>query len=329
MPAPRLRRAALLLLPMIAGAATRPQAPLRIGLPLQCRLGQDCFIQNYVDDDPGPQARDFLCRSHTYDKHQGTDFRITSMARARTGVNVVAVATGRVLRVRDGVTDMSVNERGKAAVAGEECGNGLVIDHGGGWESQYCHLARGSLAVKPGQKVRAGQVLGRVGLSGDTEFPHVHLTMRKDGKAIDPFAYGAAPGSCGGGRMLWKERLSYQRGQVLVAGFATRPVTMAEVQETGPAQAPAVTDGAPALIAFVQAIGLEKGDVQRLRITAPDTRIVADQHDAPLDHDKAQTIFNVGRRTPAGGWPHGVYQADYSVRRGDVEVIVRSFRITL
>jgi hypothetical protein len=324
-----LRHVALLLLPLAIGGAAKPHEPLRLGLPLQCRFGRDCVIQSYVDDDPGPDALDYLCRGRTYNNHNGTDFRIPSMARQRTGVNVLAVASGRVLRTRDGVPDISVTTRGKATVTGEECGNGLVIDHGDGWESQYCHLARGSVAVHPGQRIKAGQVLGRVGLSGDTEFPHVHLTIRKDGHVVDPFAYGAAPASCGGGRMLWKERLPYQSGQVLIASFATQPVSMAAAQENGAAQAPMPSADSPALIAFVQAIGLQRGDVQRLRITAPDMTVLIDDRAAPLDHDKAQTILNVGRRTPPQGWMHGVYQADYSVRRGDVDVIVRSFRITL
>jgi hypothetical protein len=324
-----LGRAALLALPLLLGGAAKPRPPLQLQLPLQCRIGQDCAVQNYMDDDAGPAAKDYLCRGRTYQDHNGTDFRIPSMARQRAGVNVVAVAPGRVLRTRDGVPDNSVHERGKAAITGEECGNGLVIDHGHGWESQYCHLANGSIRVKPGRHVKAGQVLGRVGLSGDTEFPHVHLTVRKDGKAIDPFAYGAAPGQCGGGRSLWKERLPYQQGQVFVAGFATRAVEMAEAQENGADQQPRATRDAPALVAFVQSIGLQKGDIQRLRLTGPGAVPMADERAEPLDHDKAQTIFSVGRRRPARGWTPGVYQADYSVRRNGVDVIVRSFRITL
>jgi hypothetical protein len=324
-----LGRAALLALPLLLGGAARPQAAIKLQLPLQCHLGQDCAVQSYMDDDAGPAASDYLCRGRTYQGHNGTDFRIPSMARQRAGVNVLAAAPGRVLRSRDGVPDISVNDRGKTAIAGEECGNGLVIDHGHGWETQYCHLANGSIRVKPGRHVDAGQPLGRVGLSGDTEFPHVHLTVRKDGKVVDPFAYGAAPGQCGGGRSLWKERLPYQSGQVFVAGFATRAVSMAEAQENGSDQQPKATRDAPALVAFVQAIGLQKGDVQRLRITAPDMTIVSDERAEPLDHDKAQTIFSVGRRRPAQGWASGVYQADYSVRRGGVDVIVRSFRTTL
>lgn len=314
---------------MMLGARPAPDPLLRLSLPLACHLGIDCAVQNYVDDDPGPAPHDFLCRGRTYQAHNGTDFRLPSLARMRQGVAVLASAPGRVLRVRDGVPDLSVRERGAAAVADQECGNGLVVDDGHGWETQYCHLANGSIRVKPGQRVRAGMPLGSVGLSGDTEFPHVHLTVRKDGVAIDPFAYGPRPGSCGGGRMLWRDRIAYQSGQVLVAGFATRAVTLDDAQAYGAAQQPRPTRGGPALVAFVQAIGLEAGDVQKLTLVGPDADVIASADAAPLDHDKAQAIVSVGRKAPAGGWARGVYQANYAVRRDGIDVILRSLQIIM
>jgi hypothetical protein len=247
----------------------------------------------------------------------------------REGVPVLASAAGRVLRIRDGVPDLSVRERGEAAVGQEQCGNGVVIGHANGWETQYCHLRSGSVRVRPGAHVRAGAMVGLVGLSGNTEFPHVHLTVRKDRQIVDPFAYGAAPGTCGGGRMLWRDRIRYQSGQPFVTGFATHAITLAQAQADGEDQAPRPTRAGPALVAFVQAIGLKQNDVQKLFIVGPDARIVVDEAAAPLDHDKAETIFSVGKRTPVGGWPAGVYQATYAVSRDGTDVILRTFRITL
>ena len=314
----------------LLGAHPRPpQPPPVLGWPLQCRLGVDCFVQNYLDADPGLGVRDYHGGQRSYDGHNGVDIRLPSLVEQRAGVAVRAVARGRVLRVRDGVPDLDVDRRGKAAVAGEECGNGLVIDHGGGWETQYCHLARGSIAVRPGRTVRAGATIGRVGLSGDTQFPHVHLTVRHDGRVVDPFAFAAPPGSRGGGIALWRDRRPYQSGEVLLTGFATRVVDGAAAQEAGADQRPRPDRDAPALVAFAQAIGLERGDVQRILVTGPDSRTVVEGGQPPLDHDKAVTILSVGRKMPAGGWPAGVYQARYSVVRGDAEVIVKTFRVRL
>lgn len=302
-------------------------------LPVDCKIGQSCFIQHYVDVDPGPGVRDFHCGKRTYDKHDGIDFRIRSLARQRTGMAVLAAAGGTVASIRDGMPDISVRTVGKASVAGKECGNGVLVRHGGGIQTQYCHLARGSVGVKPGQVVKTGDVLGNVGMSGDAEFPHLHFVVRQRGKAVDPFAYGPAAGQCNaGGRNLWASSAglanAYRSGEVLNAGFATGPMTMAAAQERGEDQRPRPSRDA-ALVAFVQAIGLEGGDVQLLTVTNPDGAILAENRTAPLDRNKAQTILFAGKRPPAAGWMPGRYSARYQVMRGGKTVIDHRFALAL
>ena len=98
-----------------------------------------------------------------------------------------AAADGVVKATRDGMADVSIRETGREAVSGREAGNGVLIDHGGGWETQYSHLLFGSVSVEPGDRVVAGTPLGMIGLSGQTEFPHLHFTLRRRGMAIDPY----------------------------------------------------------------------------------------------------------------------------------------------
>lgn len=318
------------LLPLLLGADSG--AP-RLALPIACKLGVDCAIQNYVDLDDSAGVRDWQCGGRTYDKHNGIDFRLPSMAAQRRGVAVLAAADGTVLRLRDGVPDRSVIEAGAASVANAECGNGVVIGHAGGLETQYCHMANGSIAVKPGQQVRTGTPIGRVGLSGNTEYPHLHFTVRQDGAVVEPFAAGAAPRQCGGGHSLWapSARLAgaYRAGEVLVAGFATGPVSLAAVLATGADQSPRPSRDAPALVAFVEAIGLRGGDVQRLTVTAPDGSIVSDNSAPPLNRDKAQWLIFGGKKRPAAGWPSGRYAARYVVTRGGRPVIEKRFSLQL
>ena len=80
-----------------------------LALPLDCTLGESCFIQNYVDDDPGPGAADFTCGALTYDGHKGTDFALTSIAAMEAGVTVRAAAPGVVRGVRDGMPDTGLD----------------------------------------------------------------------------------------------------------------------------------------------------------------------------------------------------------------------------
>ena len=161
---------------------------IRLGLPIECQLGRDCYVLRYPDRDPGPGASEFGCGRMTDDGHQGTDFGIADERIMAAGVPVIASTAGRVLRVRDEVPDRRIRtDEDLATVEGVECGNGLVLDSGNGWEVQYCHLRQGSVAVRAGMEVEKGDRLGFVGQSGLASFPHVHITLRHDGQVVDPF----------------------------------------------------------------------------------------------------------------------------------------------
>jgi murein DD-endopeptidase MepM/ murein hydrolase activator NlpD len=322
-----VRRLAALSALLLFGAAPAAEPP-RLAWPIACVLGQSCAIQSYQDDDPGPGVRDYRCQGRSYPDHGGTDIRLTSMAQQRRGVAVLAAAAGTVRGVRDGELDISMRDRPAAAIAAKECGNGVVIAHPGGWETQYCHMARGSIAVRPGETVAAGARLGRVGLSGNTEFPHLHLSVRRGQTKVDPFAFGQAPGQCGGGKSLWIDPPPYVAGAVLVTGFAAGPVTMAAVQETGTEQQPRPARTLP-LVGFAQTIGLARGDVQQIVLRGPDGATIADNRAPPLERDKAQVILFAGKKAPAGGWPAGVYRVDYRVIRAGRVAISSGDRITL
>ncbi|KRD96319.1 peptidase M23 [Bosea sp. Root381] len=327
----RLRAASLALLLAGATGASADEPP-RLELPIACEIGQSCFVQNYVDADPGPASRDHQCGSLSYDDHNGTDFRLPTMAAQRAGVDVLAAAPGRVLRRRDGVADVSVNEIGRAAVKGSECGNAVVIEHADGWETQYCHMARGSLRVDVGDRVEARQPIGRVGLSGLTEYPHLHFILRHRGRIVDPFAHEAPPNACGAGHMLWQPALqaglAYQPRAVLNTGFATAPVTMATL-EAGDAGQQQPTGDSPALLAYVRGIGLRAGDIQSLALTAPSGKVLTDHRAKPLERNQAQNLVFAGVKRPAAGWERGVYQARYQVLSEGKVVLERRFDIDL
>jgi murein DD-endopeptidase MepM/ murein hydrolase activator NlpD len=183
--------------------------PHDLVLPIDCRPGQSCWIVQYVDHDPGPGARDYMCGPMTSDGQKGTDIAIRDLKALSEGVEVRAAAAGVVDAVRDGMADVNVEQIGRAAVAGRECGNGIRIAHGDGWTTWYCHLRRGSLLVEKGDKVAVGQPLGLVGLSGDTSFPHLHFDLRHGDDIIDPFVgpkpEAARDDGCGPGKdPLWR-----------------------------------------------------------------------------------------------------------------------------
>src|SRR5262249_6881832 len=54
-------------------------------------------------------------------------------------------------------------------------GNHVILDIGGGYFAFFAHMQKGSVTVKAGERVRRGQVLGKVGNSGNTSSPHLHF----------------------------------------------------------------------------------------------------------------------------------------------------------
>ncbi|MBX6427002.1 MAG: M23 family metallopeptidase [Variibacter sp.] len=310
---------------LAAGALAEP---LTLSLPLECEPGRSCFVQTYVAHEEQAKPRDYRCGARTYSRHDGTDFRVADIPAMRRGVNVLATAAGTVVRMRDGVSDGDVLEGQRERVRGVECGNGVVIAHGDGWETQYCHMANGSLRVGAGERVEAGAVLGKLGLSGMTEFPHLHFTVRQAGRVVDPFAFGAAEGSCGGGAFLWRpdlrEALAYRERELLNFGFASAPVGMQDI-EAG-VEPPGHEPGA--LVAYVRLIGLQKGDRLRLVLRGPDDGIVADHEPDPLTSDKAQQMLFVGARRPPQGGPRGRYSAEIAVRHEGRIVLEQTFSRT-
>ena len=305
---------------------------IQLGMPIACEPGRTCYIQNYIDADPSASARDFKCGTLTYDGHNGTDFRLPSLASQRAGVEVLASASGRVLRTRDGAPDGAFGKSAREAVRDVECGNGVVIEHPEHWETQYCHMASGSLAVKPGDEVKAGQPLGRVGLSGLTEYPHLHFTVRQKGAVVDPFAYGAAAGSCGSGEPLWhpalRAQLAYQERAIINAGFASGPVTMESIED-GSADKELPSASAAAIVVFVRVIGLKTGDAQQLAIKDPLGNVIAENRAPQLQTNKAQFMLFTGKKRPATGWGRGTYKATYVVERDGRVVLKKDMELTL
>lgn len=116
--------------------------------------GVDLFTLPVV---PPPQVSGYAPENG----HSGIDFA------AEEGAEVYAVAGGIVT----------------AADYDVEKGNYVVLDHGGGLETEYQHMK--SLLVSAGQSVVQGQVLGYVGSTGNSTGPHLHFEARQDGAPAD------------------------------------------------------------------------------------------------------------------------------------------------
>ena len=300
----------------VASAASAAQP--RLASPLACGPADGCSIQNYVDVESGPGVQDFACGVLTYDGHRGTDFQVPDLKRMRAGVPVLAAASGVVRDVRDGMPDTGKQAYDARGEADRALGNAVALDHGSGWTTFYGHLRQGSLKVRLGDRVARGQVLGEIGLSGSTEFPHVHFEVRHKGKVIDPFT-GAAPGlACGGtSGSLWgaaaHAELPYVATGTICAGWSpAAPDRAAVLEDCG--RPAGLTRSSPAIVAWIEAFGLRKDDEIRITVSAPDGSVLA-QSAHVVDKDAARRFRVVGRKRTAAVWPAGVYRARYQVVR--------------
>lgn len=298
-------------------AQERPQ----LSMPLVCQPHKTCFIQTYVDDDPGRGAKDYMCGTATYDKHSGVDFRLLSAAAATTTpFAVIASADGTVKAVRDGVTDVFFKAAKPQDVSGRECGNGVILEHADGWETQYCHLRKGSVRVSKGQSVKRGAQLGEAGYSGTADFAQVHLSVRHNGKIVDPFLPDAPQGSCdpnAKGPGLWEPEVAaafpYRNGEVIGAGFAGGPpdVNALEADDQDIVALNATSEG---FVLYGRFINLKKGDRINFTALGPGGELFDETSD-PVDRDKATFVAFVGKKRGNDPWPTGHYDGRVALVR--------------
>ncbi|MGL5066192.1 MAG: M23 family metallopeptidase [Microcoleus sp.] len=302
---------------LVQQAAPKPESP-QFGQPIACTLGKDCFVMLYFDRDPGPAAVDFGCGRQTYNGHDGTDFAIPDEKIMAQGVPVIASAAGKVLRVRDGVADRRLqNSTEKGNIEGIECGNGMVIDHGNGWDAQYCHLRKDSVVVKPGMEVAKGTKLGLVGTSGMTTFPHVHVTFRYQGKAVDPFVGIDAKLGCNTARNpIWDKPIDYISTGLIRSGFASKPPDMNAVWQ-GQFSETKLPANSPALLFWVQSYGVLAGDREQYKLFDPNGQVIADRA-SEIKAPSRTWLGYVGKRNnPNYPLIPGVWRAEYRLTRGD------------
>jgi len=300
-------------------APERAAIPIQLELPVDCEIGESCFIQFYVDRDPGPGAIDYRCGILTTDGRDAIAIRVPDLVAMKRGVAVVAAAEGIVKANRDTEPDISIDELGIGNVRGKEAGNSVVLTHDGGWQTQYSHLMQGSVAVQPGQRVSVGDRLGLIGLSGLTNFPHLEFGVRRNGVAVDPFVGPDAPSGCDAeGKPLWTSatlaKLSYVPGGVLLAGFAGRIPDELGVR-AGAHSSLEFSSLTPALVFWTDVYGIRAGDVESFKIIAPDGAILV-EHEQMFKSEVHQRFYTVGKRRVAGAaWSVGVYRGEYDLIR--------------
>src|SRR5205814_9599719 len=132
------------------------------------------------------------CTGYRYGCHTGHDSIVSGFVEQAIGVPVFAALSGTVYGVHDGEADQeTANLLGRPT-------NFVALQHAGGYQTASLHLKKGSISVKLNQVVAAGTQIGLTGSSGDSSWPHLHLTSMLNGVVYEPSA-----GACKSGVSGW------------------------------------------------------------------------------------------------------------------------------
>src|SRR5579885_600339 len=131
--------------------------------------GKPKIGQRYAIDwvQVGPDGRTFRGDEHDNRSYYAYDHPI------------YAAADGTIVSVKDGIAENVPNSEQLAAPIGLEtiAGNNIIEDLGGGRFAAYAHLRPGTIKVKPGERVHSGQMLARLGNTGNSSEPHLHFQV--------------------------------------------------------------------------------------------------------------------------------------------------------
>lgn len=310
-------------MPVVFCALGMPNAAAQVppdggfSMPLRCTLDRDCWIINLPDAGADKTVQDHRCGLRTYDGHKGTDFAIRDFRAMDDGADVIATAPGLITAARDGANEYFQRTPETQKLIGRKaCGNGVIVQHKGGWESQYCHLRKETVVVKLGDRVERGDVLGKVGMSGNTMFPHVHVSFRLDGKPIDPFTGSVVGTGCGKPqRPMWKadSKIRYPGFALYAAGFIDHTPSADRIRSSArsPVSLPRHSAG---LVLWASMFGVQRGDVIKLRILDPLGAAVA-VREIRLDRTQNWRFAFTGRRMLPTGWAVGKWKGEAILQR--------------
>ncbi|NDE19200.1 MAG: M23 family metallopeptidase [Alphaproteobacteria bacterium] len=255
------------------------------------------------------------------------------MEQMKQGVDILAPFDGVVKAVRDGIEDINVDIGGLDKIKDQECGNGVVITTHD-LEAQLCHMQKGSISVKVGDRVLAGERLGSVGLSGNTNHPHLYFALSKknqDGSLseIDPF-YGDQP-NCGlRPQPLWAnpDYLSehIKDGIVYNYGVAFQIPELAKVRE-GYYQRIIQPRNPEVIMVFADVLSVDKGHKMKVQFLDSEEKILFEK-EHEFSKYQPKYFFYVGKNLHKEQI-HGNFTIKITYTKPDESVVTYSKEVVL
>jgi len=301
------------------GFAAQSTAAQDMAFPLVCEPGRTCFILNYPDlNAAAGKAQDYACGPSASDGDLFLRLALPDATMIGMNVLVLAAADGVVEDASDGISDRMVASKAEVPAGTLNCGNGIVIDHGMGWQTAYCHLKKGSIAVREGERVVKGQAIAAAGQSGLATWPQLGFAIRKGGYLVDPITGQTQEEGCG-----FKERpvialppefMRYQPASIVTMGFSLNVVNRNDIAYGSAARYATISRDERRINLWAMAMGVHKDDKIEVRIRDPRGRTFHHQ-EIIADGDYERLPINAGRERGYIGWRQGEYVGSVSITR--------------
>jgi murein DD-endopeptidase MepM/ murein hydrolase activator NlpD len=180
-------------------------------------------------DAKGVSSRKFLMRTPVNGARLSSGFGlrrhpILGYSKLHAGADFAAASGTPVLAAGDGVVRRASRHGGY--------GNYIRLKHGDGYETAYAHLSRYASGVRPGVKVRQGQVIGYVGSTGRSTGPHLHYEVLLNGKHTNPMKLKGRTGTALSGKALQAFEEARERIETMRTGQGPLGATLIAAADT-------------------------------------------------------------------------------------------------
>jgi murein DD-endopeptidase MepM/ murein hydrolase activator NlpD len=287
--------------------------------PVACVLQENCWVSSYFDLDRSPgTVADYMCQSISTDNQTGIHIALRDYTMMRLNVPVIAAKDGRVVSISTNAPDLVIETDKLSQYRSAPCGNGVLIEHAGGWFTRYCHLRDNSIVVKPDDLVKRGQAIGAVGASGMTDWPKLDFSVSRNDYLFDPFSGKTTLQKCGGfNDPIWEQPLSYTPFAIMSSGFYSgkTPPTEREAKLGKLAFHNIVPEEVAHIDLWGMLMNVRPDDRLVLSITSPSGKILK-RIDERLDFADDRYLVYLRVQRPRLGWlESGVYKGSVELYR--------------
>ena len=199
------------------------------------------------------------------------------------------------------------------------------------WEKYAAVLVDYSTKVKKGDFVTSGQTIGQIGLSGLTEFPHLHINVQQGDKFFDPFT-GRERYTVGSKNSLWNanvyQQLIYKPLIIYNVGVSDEIPKLLDIRNEK-YKTERISFFSNMMIFWVDMFHVETNDVINIVVKNPDGNIFLNKK-IVFDKSNAKKLFYVGKRKPSNGFSKGRYTVQISFKRPNTNISDnKSFSFTI